>query len=383
MDAGFLSVVENGQFFMTKNAGDLIQVDTVACREYTLPREVAASQPKGWIQGDTKIGSVLEVATSYLHSKYGVEIRIWSLNKDNTHSCVRISHGSNKFVMNLNNNETEIPEDQLEEHALKLSAKDFACRSKAKAKPQRREPAGSSPRIVPIERRNWIDIEPGKYSLSEYEVSKKVIYLSRHSQQVHREEDGAVQFWRIKNYLQSQFPQILYWSDDRWKVCVAAGGGVERRYQYCTDDSGAIIYFRALQGHSGRNLIDLSLQDNVIIPSNFFQHIYPVGCAFNLLSIINNGLIPGGQNSRKRQTVFFLPIDPRDKGHEDPEKIDLNVPRRARYVHIAWKKHQDAVYWVDMDLAIRKGLTFYQTRSNAIILQGTLPAYCVFQKLSD
>ena len=43
----------------------------------------------------------------------------------------------------------------------------------------------------------------------------------------------------------------------------------------------------------------------------------------------------------------------------------------------AWKKHQDAVYWVDINLAIRKGLTFYQTRSNAIILQGTLPAYCI------
>ena len=30
-----------------------------------------------------------------------------------------------------------------------------------------------------------------------------------------------------------------------------------------------------------------------------------------------------------------------------------------------------------IDLAIREGLTFYQTRSNAIILQGTLPAYCI------
>ena len=46
-------------------------------------------------------------------------------------------------------------------------------------------------------------------------------------------------------------------------------------------------------------------------------------------------------------------------------------------MHSAWKKHQDAVFWVDIDLAIRKGLTFYQTRSNAIILQGTLPAYCI------
>ena len=72
-----------------------------------------------------------------------------------------------------------------------------------------------------------------------------------------------------------------------------------------------------------------------------------------------------------------MPIDPRDTDHEDPEHIDFSVPRRARYVHSAWKKHQDAVFWVDIDLAIRKGLTFYQTRSNAIILQGTLPAYCI------
>ena len=171
--------------FMTKDTGDLAQFSTVACREYTLPREEEASQPKRWIQGNTNIGPVLEVATSCLHGKNGVEVRIMFLNRDNTHSWVRISHRSNKFVMNLNNNETEIPEDQLEEYALKLSAKDFACRSKAKAKPQRREPAGSSPRIVPIERRNWIGIEPGKYSFSEYEVSKKVTFLLRHSQQMH------------------------------------------------------------------------------------------------------------------------------------------------------------------------------------------------------
>ena len=77
------------------------------------------------------------------------------------------------------------------------------------------------------------------------------------------------------------------------------------------------------------------------------------------------------------RTVFFLPIDPRDKNHKDPEYIDFSVPRRAKYVHSAWKKHQDAVFWVDIDLAIKEGLTFYQTRSNGIILQGTLPAYCI------
>ena len=54
-------------------------------------------------KGTPKIGPVLEVATSYLHSKYRVEIRIMSLNKDNTHFWVGISHGSHKFVMNVNN----------------------------------------------------------------------------------------------------------------------------------------------------------------------------------------------------------------------------------------------------------------------------------------
>ena len=91
MDAGFLSVVEIGQYFMTKDTGE--QFYAVACREYTLPRDDGSSQPRGWIQGNTKIGPVLEVTTSSLYGKHGVEIRIWSLSEDNTHSWVRISHG--------------------------------------------------------------------------------------------------------------------------------------------------------------------------------------------------------------------------------------------------------------------------------------------------
>ena len=39
--------------------------------------------------------------------------------------------------------------------------------------------------------------------------------------------------------------------------------------------------------------------------------------------------------------------------------------------------HQDTVFWVDIQLAKRKGLKFYQTRSNAIIFYDTLPAYCI------
>ena len=78
-----------------------------------------------------------------------------------------------------------------------------------------------------------------------------------------------------------------------------------------------------------------------------------------------------------RQTVFFLPVDPMDKNHKDLDTIDLKAPRLAQYMHKAWKKHQNTVYWVDINLALKKGLKFYQTRSNVIILHETLPAYCI------
>ena len=82
---------------------------------------------------------------------------------------------------------------------------------------------------------------------------------------------------------------------------MAGGRGNKNIYQYCTDSSGIIVYLRALQGHSGRNLIDPTLQDNVVIPSNFFPYIYHVGCAINL----HSGLILGGQKF-EQQTESIL-----------------------------------------------------------------------------
>ena len=89
----------------------------MACREYTLPRDDLASQPKGWIQANMRIGPVLEVTTSFQHFKYGIEIRIWSVNKDNSQSWVRISHGTVKYVVDSIQDITEIPADPQEEQS--------------------------------------------------------------------------------------------------------------------------------------------------------------------------------------------------------------------------------------------------------------------------
>ena len=79
---------------------------------------------------------------------------------------------------------------------------------------------------------------------------------------------------------------------------------------------------------------------------------------------------------RDRQTVFFAAVNPMHKNHLDPIELDLIKPRLASYKQ-KWKVHQDTLYWVDIQFAQRKGLKFYQTRSNAVILHDALPVCCI------
>ena len=253
--------------------------EPVTCREHTLPRDEKSTDPEGWIRGNTKIGPASEVTTSYLQGKYGVEIRIESVNKDNSHSWVRISHGLNKLVTDLidkeyDDDEQETSETKTEVFALKTEVLAFASRSKAKAKPRRPSTTCSSSRTVPIRERTWIAFEPGAQFDQAYPVAKRLNTLLRHGE-LPREEDGAIERWRLKDDLRNKIEHSHYWSDDVWKSKMAGGGGNKKRFQCCTDPSGQeILYFRALQGHSGRNPNDPLVQYNVLIPNNFFEYIF-------------------------------------------------------------------------------------------------------------
>ena len=71
---------------MTKDTDDFSQfTELVPCREYTLPRDEKSTDPKGWIRWNTKIGPVFRSHNQLpAKVKYGVEIRIESVNKDNS-----------------------------------------------------------------------------------------------------------------------------------------------------------------------------------------------------------------------------------------------------------------------------------------------------------
>ena len=98
-----------------------------------------------------------------------------------------------------------------------------------------------------------------------------MIRLLRHDESVHREEDGG----------KDNFP------------------GKRREYRrrgFNTAQTlnlpNIFLYFLAIQGHSGGDLVDPTLQDNVLLPDDFAEYIHHIGNAHDMPSIIKSRLIP-------------------------------------------------------------------------------------------
>ena len=305
----------------------------------------------------------------YLQGKYAVEITIKSVNKENSHSWVRISHGLNKLVTNLNNkdqdnNWQETSEMQFEDSELKTNVHAFASQSKAKAKPQTHSFACSSTRTFLTGERKTLDwhwttriFALRLFSVEETDQSSSSWWSSSKKWWKSHSGDGRKIFGTILCDLNIG---LMMCGRARWQEAEAT----RKDFNIVLTSPGQeILNLRAFQGHSGRNLIDPSLQDYASIPNDFFQCIHHIWCAIHLHSIINSGLMLGGQNLCKRQTAFFTSVNTMNKEHRDPHNIDLEAPRLAWYKQKTWKKHQNTVYLVDTKLAQQKG---FKVLSNKI-----------------
>ena len=107
-----------------------------------------------------------------------MEIRIESVNKNNSHSWVRLSHDLNKLVTDLIDREYD--DDDQETSTTETEVFAFASRSKAEAKPRDLQLLASSSRTVPILERIWIDFEQGAQFDQAYPVEKRIHTLLRH-----------------------------------------------------------------------------------------------------------------------------------------------------------------------------------------------------------
>ena len=114
----------------------------------------------------------------------------------------------------------------------------------------------------------------------------------------------------------AKFDGTSQWTVEAWLTFLAKGGGPKKRFQYCSNPNSSkhFLYFRAIRGHSGVNLGDPALQDNVLLPEDFTEDIYHIGNISEMHSIARSGLIPGGRSlKRDRQSVFFSAVNPMDK----------------------------------------------------------------------
>ena len=258
---------------------------------------------------------------SFIWCKHGVEIRIWSLSQDNSHSWVRISYGTNKSVVDSNYNTQMFLQIYLKnkrhnrvwrllqpDQRQNQNHKEKLLNYRALFQWMKESGLILNQQIHPLSLRTR---SRRKWSIFFNTITQ---YSGKMMDQFSSPESSFIFGINFHKFLVGRMIVGNFaWQQEEDQ---------KEDMSIVHDISGKILYFHALQGHSRRDLIDPLWQDNVIIQCGLFRHIHHIGCVFNLHSIIYNGLVPGGQDSCKRQTVFFLPIDPRNKKNQDPEHID-------------------------------------------------------------
>ena len=219
---------------------------------------------------------VLNIKVCYHYDRYSIEVQVPSLFQDHTVSWVRIVNGVDKYVT---------------ESMLTTKEEDTASgKLIAKAKPRQKPTVTLTSVSSPVPERKWIDIETQRsHDQKCYEVSKDITRLLRHDQLVLRGNDGAIHYNDIiEESRRKKFDDASQWLLDDWISTLANGGGANKIFQYYVNpnSSNQFLYLRAIQGHSGDNTVERTLQDNVLLSKRFTEYIYHVGNANELNSII-------------------------------------------------------------------------------------------------
>ena len=236
-------------------------------------------------------------------------------------------------------------------------------------------------------KRKWNDILASNHfrgNTFEAEVSKLVMRQVRHHDQDERETAGAVHwnFMGPKLWKAFQKGRGQKFSDSDWLQYIYEGSN-KTRFQCCKNSKNVSLYIRAVQGHTGANLVAPELMGHVAIPCKWKEFLFHRGSSYDVQSILRSGFIGGGRKSKEgRQTIFFTPLSPFVDNPDEEPSDDLSKQRKVHY-HSKWKPRQDAVYWINLARAQEKEQQFWQTRSHAVIGNSTVPSGCIYKVISQ
>ena len=217
-----------------------------------------------------------------------------------------------------------MPEDQLEDQAIQLDAQNFVNWSKAKAKPYRWDPADFHQELFPWTKETRSIFNQGNILFWVRGFEENDSFPSSFSTSTTRR--GWIRaFEENLGKSSGSIPTIVSFVWQSMESMLDSRRRSKNNFQYCIDDSGTIVSFRFLQGHSGRNLIDFFSAGQCCDSERILQKYLPHWMSTQSSLYHQLWIHPRGKNSSKKRTTSFLFVEPLDKSHKNPDDIDFKV----------------------------------------------------------
>ena len=162
-------------------------------------------------------------------------------------------------------------------------------------------------------------------------ISKLVTRCVRHYDQEELQSDTAVHWDTIRPKLLRGFADrgARDFSEKDW-LRHSHEGSNKTRFAYCEDSKNSLTYFRVIQGHTGGITIAPELMGHVIIPYDWKEFVFHMGCSFSIKSILENRLIAGGKQSEDgRQTIFFTHLNPFAENPDEEAPSTHSIPENG------------------------------------------------------
>ena len=372
---------------------------TPACREYTLPRPRSnvkiffATMP-----GQTTLGPDLQVQNTRYLDNSGIEIQIPSPTTKDRQSWLVICRGENRYVEELH---------LIRSHRFWIAGAHrigkICCKRKRTWFDKDgaiMEHRGNSCEAVEISFESSVQSFRRSYFYWRQEVewhsclstfqrtycwSREVSKLrtgsslwSRRKGNIRRcslEFDGSK---TAKSAPEGPGGQKFSDSDQLQKM---HKGSNKTRFQCFKSSRDFLLYIRAIQGHTGGNVIAPELMGYVAIPYKWKQFLFSsrilLWCHFNPQIRTHRW-----RTRKQGRRPSFQTLNPfGDNPDEEEPCDDLSKPRQ---VHCRKRKsRQDTVHWINLSRAQEKGLQFWQTRYHAIIVCSSVLADCIYKMISQ
>ena len=264
---------------------------------------------------------------------------VWDLDQEAGFVIIRKLAQSWTFTFVIMNWKVRKRNDRNHGRRRAWSLRETCCKSKTSNEVDNK----ADTHLRPLCERKWVDVDPGSYDHECYVKSKTMTWLPRHDLKNFWETDGAIKYEDIVEEFnkkkKKKFDGVSQWPINDWITCLAKEGWPKKRFQYCLNPNSSkhFLHFRAIQGHSGGNIVDPALQDNVLLPKGFTEYIFHVGNVSEIHSTIRSGLNPGGKVGISREESYDREsINGSDSGITEQNKVLV----RRQSILRSWIKEQ-------------------------------------------